>query len=298
MYLSINVIQCKKGENMFGYINCDETQLTAQDRDVIGSFYCGLCMALKQHFGNKARIFTNIDCTYAFMLISSVSNIEIDIQKKRCFLHPLSKRNIAYVDNELSQKIASATILISYYKLLDDCKDEKRNLTKKTMRSMYKKIAEKAKANLPNFDTTLAKMLNATQKLEKDTADNLFALMDISGQILSAMALNCNAEPLQNLFYHLGQFVYFLDALDDYEKDIKKKRYNALCYHLGNFTTKKELLINKSNEINAIFENLYQNLNDEYNNLKPEDDSNTIFDNLFTLGLKKCYRTVLSQRNN
>ena len=24
---------------MFGYINCDETQLTAQDRDVIGSFY-------------------------------------------------------------------------------------------------------------------------------------------------------------------------------------------------------------------------------------------------------------------
>ena len=281
---------------MFGYINCDESLLDSKQRDIIGSFYCGLCMALKKHFGNSARIFTNIDCTYAYMLISSACDTEIDIKKQRCFLHPLSKRNIAYVDDELSQKISSATILISYYKLLDDCKDEKKNLTKKTMRAIYKKTATKAMKILPNYDLALSKLLNATQKLEQDGGNSLFELMDISGEILQSMAVACGASPLQNLFFHLGRFVYFIDALDDYEQDIKKRRYNALLHHLGNFQTKKSLLFNKNKEINDIFEELYSSLNEEYNNLKPQEDSNPIFDNLFTYGLKKCFNNVINRK--
>ena len=273
---------------MFGYISCDEEQLTARERDIIGSFYCGLCMSLKAHFGNRARLFTNIDCTYAFMLIASASETTIDVQKKRCALHPFSKRNISYVDENLSKQIASATILISYYKLLDDCKDEKRNLTKASLRKLYKNIAKKAQAVLPNFDRALLENMQNTQALERKNSSDLFALMDYSGRILKAMAENCNAPALATLFYNMGRLVYFLDALDDYESDIKKKRFNAVKNYFGAYKSKKELFLNKYNEIDAVFEEIYQALNNAYEELKPED-SNPIFDNLFSIGIKKCY---------
>ena len=274
---------------MFGYISCDEEKLTLQERDIVGAFYCGLCMALKSNFGNFARVFTNIDCTCAYMLISSVKNTTIDVESKRCFLHPFSKRNIAFVDEQLAMQISSATILISYYKLLDDCKDEKFRITKKSIRSFYKKAYHKAKQNLPDFDCVLAKCLTRTQTLESGNADALFKLMDISGEILSAMTKACDADALDTLFFHLGRFVYFVDALDDYESDIKKKRYNALLYKFGNFKTKKALILNKSDEINSIFQELYQSINNAYDALKPEEP-NPIFDNLFTHGLQKSYK--------
>ena len=291
------VIINKRNKIMFGYISCDENYLSIDDRNIIASFYCGLCFSLKNNFGNKARLFTNIDCTYAFMLAVSACDTEIDLQKKRCMLHPFSKKDVAFVDDELSKKIASATILISYYKLLDDCKDEKKSLTKKTMRGYYKKVALRAKEILPDFDKQLEILSNKTQEIESKNENKIFELMNISGEILKQMAVSCGVEILGDLFYHMGQLVYFLDALDDYESDIKKKRFNALKLHLGDFGTKKQLLLQKSQDINEMFETIYNDLNTTYRQLQPED-SNPIFDNLFSVGIKSCFRKALSNKND
>ena len=277
---------------MFGYVSCDEEKLTAQERDIVGSFYCGLCMALKHTFGNFARAFTNADCTYAYMMITSAKECEIELKKQRCFLHPFSKRRIAYLDEDLTKKIASATVLISYYKILDDCKDEKKSATKRMLRSFYNKTAHKAMAILPDFNKSLETYLAQTQECERNArAGAMFDLMDISGQILLSMADSCGAPILKQLFFELGKFVYFMDAVDDYESDCKKKRFNAVALHFGNYPTKKELLLNKADELNAVFERIKQDINSAYIELKGEE-SNSIFENLFTYGLYKTYERV------
>ncbi len=277
---------------MFGYVSCDEARLTPAERDIVGSFYCGLCMALKHTFGNFSRAFTNMDCTYAYMLIVSARECEIDVKKQRCFLHPFSKRRIAYLDEELTKKIASATVLISYYKILDDCKDEKKNATKRMLKGFYKKTARKAMSVLPEFKNTLEVCLAQTQECERaGRAGSLFQLMDISGNILLSMAENCGAPILKQLFFELGRFVYFMDAVDDYESDRKKKRFNAVAQHLGNYPTKKELLLNKADELNKIYENLKRSLSVAYAVLTGEEN-NPIFENLFQYGLDKTYERV------
>ena len=281
---------------MFGYLKCDETKLSPKERDLIGAFYCGLCMALKKHFGNKSRMFTNMDCTYASMLIVSINNEEIDLQPKRCFLHPFSKRNISYFHDELSKKICSATILISYYKLLDDCKDEKRNFTKKTMRVVFKNLFKKAKNILPDYNEKLSILLKKTQKLELENNNSLFELMDVSGEILKEMAISCDATQLQNLFFHIGRYIYFIDALDDYESDIKRNRYNALVNYFGNHSTNKQLFLSKQKHIDNIFDEIYSSINNEYEALKSYEETNNIFDNLFTLGIKKCYLDIINKK--
>ena len=277
---------------MFGYVSCDEEKLTPQERDIVGAFYCGLCMALKHTFGNMSRAFTNADCTYAYMLIASAKESEIELKKQRCFLHPLSKRRIAYLDEELTKSIAGATVLISYYKILDDCKDEKKSATKRMLKSFYKKTANKAMEILPNFKNSLEIYLAQTQACEQEArAGALFDLMDISGNILASMAENCDAPNLKQLFFELGRFVYFMDAVDDYESDRKKKRFNAIALHFGNYPTKKELLLNKADELNALYDKIKQALNLSYNELKGEE-SNSIFENLFVYGLDKTYERV------
>lgn len=277
---------------MFGYVSCDEEKLTPTERDIVGSFYCGLCMSLKHTFGNFARAFTNMDCTYAYMLIVSACESEIEMKKQRCFLHPFSKRRIAYMDDELTKKIASATVLISYFKILDDCKDEKNSATKRMLRSFYKKTAHKAMDILPNFKDTLEICLEQTQECERACKDNaLFDLMDISGNILMTMAENCGAPLLKQLFFELGRFVYFMDAVDDYENDRKKKRFNAIVQKLGNYPTKKELLLNKADELNLIYVDIKQRLISAYTELRGEEN-NTIFENLFQYGIDKTYERV------
>lgn len=273
---------------MFGYVSCDEEKLTAQERDLVGSFYCGLCMALKSTFGNFARAFTNMDCAYAYMLIVSVGNCEIDLQRKRCFLHPFSKRNIAYLDADVTKKIASATVLISYFKILDDCKDEKKSTTKRMLRSFYRKTAGKAMQILPQFKDDLEKCLLQTQECERAGGDSLQKLMSISGEILASMARNCGSPDLEQLFFELGRFIYLMDAVDDYESDAKKKRFNALNAHLGAFNTKKEFLLNKCDELNAIYVEVKTKLACAYNAIKGEEP-NPIFDNLFIFGLDKTF---------
>jgi len=277
---------------MFGYVSCDENKLTAVERDIVGSFYCGLCMALKHTFGNFARAFTNMDCTYAYMFIVSACESEIEVKKQRCFLHPFSKRRIAYLDDDLTGKIASATVLISYYKILDDCKDEKKSATKRMLKGFYKKTAHKAMAKLPEFKATLETCLAQTQECERaGKAGSLYALMDISGNILLSMAENCGAPILKQLFFELGRFVYFMDAVDDYESDRKKKRFNAIALHLGNYPTKKELLLNKADELNAIYVNIKEKLISAYAELKGEEN-NPIFENLFQFGLDNTFERV------
>lgn len=279
---------------MFGYVSCDEEKLTINERDIVGSFYCGLCMALKSTFGNFARAFTNMDCAYAFMLLTSVNNCEIELNKKHCILHPFSKRRIAYINDNLTKKIASATVLISYYKIIDDCKDEKSNLTKKMLKKFYKKTAKRAMDILPKFNLTLNECLLKTQECEtKKDKDSIFPLMDISGVILSSMCENCNADSLKQMFFELGRFIYLMDAIDDYEVDVKKKRFNAIACYFGEFSSKKEMICQKGKEIDKIFQDIKGKLTHEYELLCDESEVNPIFDNLFKYGLDKTYKQVL-----
>lgn len=289
---------------MFGYVSCDEVKLTPSERDLVGSFYCGLCMALKSTFGNFARVFTNMDCTYAFMFIVTTLDAEPNVEKKKCILHPFSKRRIVYVNDEITKKIASATVLISYYKILDDCKDEKKSATRKMLKSFYKKTAKKAMQILPNFKNDLEKYLIETQNCERTAEEGaLCQLMDISGKILASMAENCGVDALKELFFELGRFIYLMDAIDDYDSDKREKRYNAVRAHFGDFSTKGEMLNNKYDELNALYKGVKEKLSATYNKLIIDEvgfmsdynkyyEVENIFENLFEYGLDKTFLNV------
>ena len=95
------------------------------------------------------------------------------------------------------------------------------------------------------------------------------------------------------LGYQLGRWVYFIDALDDMEKDIKKNQFNPFVvkYHLSLESSPEEIKKIKDfsngllNQCVAQCLSAYQLL--EIVQMKP------ILDNILELGLAQMQRNIL-----
>ena len=68
----------------------------------------------------------------------------------------------------------------------------------------------------------------------------------------------------RNLFYAIGKWIYLIDALDDYDKDLKKGAYNPFVLAYGADCKQSLLAGEKGDEVrfafNAIFHDVRENL--------------------------------------
>ena len=71
----------------------------------------------------------------------------------------------------------------------------------------------------------------------------------------------------QKLFYNLGKWVYLIDALDDYDKDVKKGRYNVL-YNVYGEGCKAQAVKKGEKELVFIFDMLFAQLRESIANIK------------------------------
>ena len=108
---------------MFGYVLADASRLTKEENERYRSFYCGLCRSLKKNCGNISRFTLNYDLTFLALFLSAVYNDKSEPENKTCVLHPLTKN--PSIENEFSDYSAYMNVVLSYYKLIDDWKDDK-----------------------------------------------------------------------------------------------------------------------------------------------------------------------------
>ena len=71
----------------------------------------------------------------------------------------------------------------------------------------------------------------------------------------------------RKLFYALGKWVYLADALDDYDKDVKKGRYNVL-YNAYGEKCKCEAVSKGKAEMEFIFDSLFADMRFALANIK------------------------------
>ena len=70
---------------------------------------------------------------------------------------------------------------------------------------------------------------------------------------------------VRQLLYFLGKWIYLIDALDDYEKDIKEKNYNPLYYAYGRQPDFKTLLKKYGSDISFAFSTVFAGMKEAYN---------------------------------
>ena len=137
--------------------------------------------------------------------------------------------------NDLWRKIAGINILVFSEKLKDNVKDDN-SILAKIMQFVFSKHIRKAQRELPDAYALISEGYNKIAKDEEQNADiisisNNFADMIINACRVSFSLNSNNLSVLRGIF----RWVYLIDALDDYDKDVKQKSFNPLLNSKSSF---------------------------------------------------------------
>ena len=277
---------------MFGYIKTDLPNMYVKDTILYKAMYCGLCKGIGKACGQKARLVLNYDLTFLSVLLHNLSNIDVKIERQHCIIHRISKRPVAIPDH-LTERIAALNVILAYYKLSDDVIDNgKGRLKRSFINSAYKR----AKKNEPKLDFVVKSRYDELRKYEKANCDSIDIVADPFGllmqDVVKILMEDTADDILCELAYNLGKWIYLIDALDDFDKDLKKKNYNVFVNVYNEIKCKDELVRNKQNDLIIVFGSVLSRINELTKCLKYKFNHD-LTDNVLLRGLNVQTKTIM-----
>lgn len=213
---------------MFGYVKVNRAALSEENLQVYQSYYCGLCRYLKSNYGVKGQVFLNYDMTFLILLLTGLYEVEEVEQEFVCRLHPLHKKRGR--ESEIFQYAADMNVILAYYKLMDDWKDDKK-LDRYILATGLVKTCKSIQEKYPRQTEAIRKYIERQSALEDAKESDLDLLSGLTGEMLGELLVWKEDEwqrELRCLGSYLGKFIYVMDAYEDLEEDMKKRRYNPL----------------------------------------------------------------------
>ena len=282
---------------MFGYIRPMQGELKVRELERFKACYCGLCHALGRQYGFRARFILSYEFVFLSMLLWGDGDAP-EIKRKRCIASPCRRKKYC-AGNDTLYACAGYSVILTWWKLRDAVTDEgffraiPYRLASLLLSSAYKKAVRR----LPEFDRTVREQLSRLVSIEAAADKSLDETADKFAMILKAAAESTAQEPqrraLYELLYHLGRWVYIIDACDDLKNDVKYGRYNpvALRFQLGGTALTEDsaeailtTLTHSGNLMSSAFE------------LMPENAWTGIISNIIYLGMPDTAARILKQK--
>ena len=226
---------------MFGYIKPAANILSEREKTLYKSAYCGLCVTGAKKLSKLSKFFLNYDIVLLSLvrMILTGESINVKVVTKRCG-YKLKKVNVFEINQSQEYSVYAFFILV-YYKLLDDLKDEKllKKIPKYFIKPVVKHLFKKSDVKCPFLAEAIKNDLNRLYEKEQGSEASLDSLADsfasALGEISSYGMKDEKKELSFNIGYHIGRFVYIIDALDDLKKDESSSSFNALIAHYGSY---------------------------------------------------------------
>ena len=241
---------------MYGYINCNKAGLSPEEIQRYQSVYCGLCNTLKKSFGQIERLSLSYDMTFLILFLSSLYEPEETASEFRCGINRFRPK--MEVRNKYTEYAADMTVVLTYYKCLDDWQDEKKHLMR-WYADALKPWYEKANEKYPRQCQAMWEGIDALNKVEKSFCPQPDDAVNCSGKMMSELFVyeeDFWSNSLRSLGYELGRFIYLMDAAMDYKEDLKKKCYNPLVRMHKQPEDMAEILEMSIGNVTRIFEKL------------------------------------------
>lgn len=211
---------------MFGYIVINKGEMKFREFDVYHSYYCGLCRTLKERFGLRGQMTLSYDMTFLVMLLSGLYEPKTELSMQKCIAHPFEKHQARR--NEFTAYVADMNVLLSYYKCMDDWKDE-RKVTKLAYGKLLERKCLRMHASYAEKLQRVDRLLNEISKGETENDGNIDLMAGRFGEVMAeifAWRKDEWEESLRKIGFYLGKFIYLMDAFEDLEQDRKKGTYN------------------------------------------------------------------------
>ncbi len=213
---------------MFGYVLPAQSDLPQEEQALFQTAYCGLCHTLKRRYGWLARLHLNYDMAFLAILLRP----PCETVTRRCLIHPVKGRNCACCGDAFDTA-ADMSVILLWWKIQDEIADRRFAPAWRVLRRAFRGAYRKAAALQPDFDAEVARQIRALSALEQANCDSLDRPADCFARLMEAAA-DQECDPtrrriLQQELYHLGRWIYLVDAADDLKKDMRRGNYNPLA---------------------------------------------------------------------
>lgn len=225
---------------MFGYVKPLPAEMLLKEYELYKAIYCGLCRTGGRTVSRLTRFFLSYDFTALATLRLGLSEETPKTEKRRC-PYSIKRKQMLSCDGVFTYT-AAAFACLCYAKTADDVMDEKgvARFKKLLAKPIVGRMKKKAGKIFPDLYERILSPLKALDVLEKDeerhTADEYAHHGADAIGITAAYGLEgTDAAIAYEAGYHIGRYIYLLDAVDDLEEDSKRGRFNPLIKHYGSF---------------------------------------------------------------
>ena len=231
IYAIIMLIINRAGETVLGYVRAYKPDMTFREYDIYKGIYCSLCKVIGKRYGLLARMTLSYDFVFFALVRMGLRKDCTPFKNSRCSFNPAKKCMQCSLDNPDLQYTADVSMLMVYYKYLDNLDDSSfiKRLFLKILSPFFKGIYKKAKKLCQEGDVLLNIMYHFQKSVEKKEASLDEAAHPSAHALGSLLILNSgydDEEALYRFGYAVGRWVYIADAADDYEDDKKSGSFN------------------------------------------------------------------------
>ena len=224
---------------MYGYLRVHAPELKVRQQEYYRAVYCGLCRTMGKCTGQCSRMTLSYDFTCFALVRMALTGETPAVRRRRCPVHPLRKRPMAEPTADLAL-CAYMSAILAYHKIRDDLRDEQglKRTAATAAAPLAGSIRRRAlKHGYAEADRAVAESMQALCELEASrppSADEPATLFgELMGTLLAYGLEGNRAKLARTVGLHVGRWVYLVDAADDYEKDVKYRRYNPLACLYG-----------------------------------------------------------------
>ena len=162
---------------MFGYIRPDAGQLRVCEYETYRAVYCGICHALKEHFGTLSTLSLNYDFTFAALLGLALKPGFPGYESFTCAAHPFHKRQRVKLEEEVLPYVGGCVVSMAHAKIADNIADSgflKSTVCRLTL-PLTARAEKKAGGKFPALPALCEKMTAEQDKIEQDPGASLDA---------------------------------------------------------------------------------------------------------------------------
>jgi len=223
---------------MFGYIAPLKAEMKVREFEVYNAYYCAICHAVKRRYGELPRLLLSYDAVFIAMLYAALSGGEeaMSFSKFRCFNNPAKKRDEA-APSKAIEYAADIMVLLGWYGLKDGKEDRDQGDPCKRALTVWgeaaaRRFGRKAAERLGDKASTVRQCLEEQNRLETTNEESLDRVADPTGRLMAELldfpGMPDLSKELRELGYHMGRYIYIVDAADDLDKDRRSGAYNPL----------------------------------------------------------------------
>ena len=234
--------------DLFGYVKPLPGEMLVKEFELYKAIYCGLCRTGGKKVSRLTRFFLSYDFTALAALRLALTDEEQTVIRKRC-PYNLKKKSVLVCDGVLTY-VAAAFACLSYCKACDDLEDEKgmKKFRTRLLMPVFRRMKKKADRLFPTLYQEVSKPLKELGRLESEkTAGGNVSLDAMAHGAAEAVAViaafgldGSKAAIAHEAGYHIGRYIYIIDAADDLQKDEKLGRFNPIALHYGSAEAARE----------------------------------------------------------